>query len=296
VSRVSLIKGNDRGEITGRSLDLIADDIKRGLHNRQVVIKPNFVSTTVELAASHVDQIRGILAFFEEFYQERIIIAEASPGETLEGFRNFGYHDLAKEYNVELRDLNAGPFERACIRDRRGKNVAVRIAQHLLDRNNYLISAAKLKTHDAVVVTLSIKNIVMGSVSRTDKTLVHQGCVQTNLNIARLAEHVWPDLAVIDGLIGMEGNGPTHGNPIIAGVAIASTDSLAADRVACEIMGVEFSKVGYLHHCAQRGMGEADLKEIDISGQALDTCISPFRLHTSVEQQYEWRTDEVRSR
>ena len=294
--RVSLIKGNARGEIIRRSLDLISDDIKRDLNDRQVVIKPNFVSTTVELAASHIDQIRGILDFFREFYKERIFIAEASAHDTTEGFMNFGYFDLPKEYNVDLIDLNAGPFERVGIKDRTGKDVQVRIARLLLDRNNYLISAAKLKTHDTVVVTLSIKNMAMGSVLMPHKVKIHQGMKQTNMNIAKLAGLVWPDLAVIDGLEGMEGNGPSLGDPINVGVAISSTDPMAADRVACEVMGVEFSKVGYLYHCCRMGMGEADLKKIDITGQDLDKCIRPFRLHSNIEEQYEWRKDEVRSR
>ena len=78
----------------------------------------------------------------------------------------------------------------------------------LLDRNNYLISAAKLKTQDTVVVTLSIKNMVMGSIYARDKIMVHQGYKYTNRNLAEMAGLVWPDLAVVDGLTGMEGNGP----------------------------------------------------------------------------------------
>lgn len=289
---VSLVKGAKRRSTVKKSLDLISDDIKRGLKPGKIIIKPNFVSTSVQLAASHADQIRGILDYFTEFYKEKIIIAEAaSPfaGSTREGYEKFGYHQLAEEYNVELLDLNEGPFEKIPVLDKRGKTIHVRVSGLLLDKNNYLISAAKLKTHDTVVVTLSIKNVVMGCINADDKVMMHQGYRYTNLNLAEMAGLVWPDLAVIDGLVGMEGNGPEYGTPIDAGIALSGADALAADRVACEIMGVDFNKVGYLCYCREKGMGEADMAKIDVRGKNLHECIRPFRLHSAVEEQFKWR-------
>jgi uncharacterized protein (DUF362 family) len=287
--RVSLIRGKDRKENIRRSLEMISDDIRERLKSKTVIIKPNFVSTSIHLATSHVDQIRGILDYLKEVYTGRVIIAEAACGDTMEGYKNFNYTSLPKEYNVELVDLNKGQFEEVPILDRQGRTIHVRVSNLLLDKDNYLISAAKLKTHDTVVVTLSIKNIAMGGILAKDKMLVHQGIKYTNLNIAELADHMWPDLAVIDGLTGMEGDGPTLGSPIDVGVAISSIDPLAADRVACEVMGVDFSKVGYLCHCSEKGLGVADMEQIEISGYPLEECIVPFKLHSTVEQQYKWR-------
>jgi uncharacterized protein (DUF362 family) len=289
---VSLVKGEKRRDIVKKSLDIVSQDIKRGLKPGKLIIKPNFVSTSVQLAASHADQIRGVLDYFREFYDEKIIIAEAaSPftGGTREGFEKFGYQQLAEEYNVELVDLNEGPFEKVPILDKRGETIHVKVSGLLLDRNNYIVSAAKLKTHDTVVVTLSIKNLVMGSIYANDKVMMHQGYKYTNLDLANIAGRVWPDLAVIDGLTGMEGNGPERGTPIDVGIAISSSDPLAADRIACEVMGVDFNKVGYLYHCSKKGLGESDLERVDIKGEKLDECIKPFRLHSTVEEQYKWR-------
>lgn len=289
---VSLVKGEKRRDTVKSSLDLISQDIKNGLKPGKLIIKPNFVSTSLQLAASHVDQIRGILDYFREFYEKKIIVAEAAApftGGTGEGYEKFGYHQLAEEYNVELLDLNKGPFQKVPILDKRGKTIHVRVSSLLLDRNNYLVSAAKLKTHDTVIVTLSIKNMLMGSIYGDDKPLVHQGYKYTNLNLAGLAERVWPDLAVIDGLTGMEGNGPEHGTPIDVGVAVSGVDPLAADRVACKVMGEDFNNVGYLYYCAEKGLGEPDPEKIDIRGRGLNECIRPFRLHRTVHEQYKWK-------
>lgn len=286
--RVSIIKGKSRRDNVIRSLELISDEIRGGLKNKQIVIKPNFVSTSIQLAASHVDQIRGILDFFRGFYKGKVIVAEAACGDTQEAFKNFGYYHLLDEYDVELVDLNRGLNKEVPIKDSKGRSLTVRVSSLLLDEKNYLISAAKLKTHDAVVVTLSIKNMAMGSVLLFDKAKVHQRFRQTNLNIAELAQWVWPDLSVIDGLVGMEGDGPIFGDPIHVGITITSADPLAADRVACEIMGIDFLKVGYLYYCAERGLGEADIDKIPVVGISIRECITAFRLHSQVGEQYKW--------
>ncbi|MGQ9570145.1 MAG: DUF362 domain-containing protein [Thermodesulfovibrionales bacterium] len=289
MSTVSIIKGKNRRDNIRRSLECISDDIKRGIRGRQVVIKPNFVSTSIQLASSHVEQMRGILDFFRDFYKGKIIIAEAACGDTHSAFRNFDYYVLPDEYDVELVDLNQGTYKLIQIEDSKGNPFNVRVSTLLLNKDNYLVSAAKLKTHDTVVVTLSIKNMAMGSVLLSDKAKVHQGVKQTNLNIAKLAHYIWPDLSVIDGLMGMEGNGPISGDPIHVGIAIASSDPLAADRVACEIMAIDFLKVGYLYYCTERGLGETDLNKINVIGESIKECITPFRLHSRVKEQYRWR-------
>ncbi len=289
--RVSLIKGDDRRRIARSSLDLIIDDVKRGLAFRQPVIKPNFVSSTIPLASSHVEQIRGILDFLSGMYRDKIIIAEAACYDTQEAYVNFGYMRLLSEYNVELIDLNKGPYETHSIIGRHNRTIAVRLSRLLLDKENYIISAAKLKTHDTVVVTLSIKNMAVGSIVGEDKKSVHQGVKKTNLIIAGLAGRVRTDLAVIDGFEGMEGDGPTSGDPVHLGIGISSIDALAADRVACEIMGVDFHNVGYLHYCAEQGIGEADLNKIEVLGGRLSDCIRPFKLHRSVNEQYAWKSE-----
>lgn len=287
--RVSLIKGNNRREITRRSLELIADDIKRHLAAKQPIIKPNLVSPTIQLASSHVDQIRGILDVLTSMYHGRIIIAEASCHDTWAAYRNFGYLDLLREYPVELVDLNDGPFETIVVSCGKGRTLHLRASALLLHPGNYRISAAKIKTHDTVIVTLSVKNMAMGSIYSDDKKSVHQGIDGTNRYLAGIAEQIWPDLSIIDGFEAMEGDGPTHGELVPLGVAIASSDALAADRVACEVMGVNVHRIGYLRYCSEQGLGESDLQKITILGEKPGECVRPFRLHHSVEAQYAGR-------
>ncbi len=287
MSNVSLVKGDDRKENILKALELIKSDIKIG--DKQVLIKPNFVSTDRQLAATHVDCIRGILDFLKTIYKKKVIIGECSFGNTKEGYKNFGYDDLLDEYDIELVDLNHDEYE--LIEISNGKKV--RVSKTLLDPNTYIISPALLKTHDSVVATLSLKNIVMGSIindeKNKDKWHMHQGVKEINYDIFRLSKKLKPDLAVIDGFQGMEGEGPCHGTAIDVKAAIVSTDFLAADRVGLEVMEINPAKVGYLNYCAEAKMGEFDLKKIKILGNKIEECKKKFKLHSTVEAQYGWK-------
>jgi uncharacterized protein (DUF362 family) len=174
----------------------------------------------------------------------------------------------------------------------------------MLNPDSYIVSVAKLKTHDRAIVTLSLKNIVFGSPikdsgfafganrkegAKSDKSIVHgSGYRGINYNLFAVGSRLHPNLSVIDGFEGMEGNGPNNGTPVDHRVCIVSTDWLAADRVAVELMGVDFTKIGYLNYCAQSGLGEADLSKIQIIGESLSKHIKPYKMHSSYEKQLVW--------
>ena len=74
----------------------------------------------------------------------------------------------------------------------------------------------------------------------------------------------WGHRAIVDGIVGMQGNGPSSGTPVPSRIAIASRDYLAADRVGVEAMGVNPGWPGYLLYCWQAGIGQYDVRQLDI--------------------------------
>jgi uncharacterized protein (DUF362 family) len=86
----------------------------------------------------------------------------------------------------------------------------------------------------------------------------------------------------------MEGNGPRLGTPVDHRVCVASTNWLAADRVAVELMGIDFGKIGYLNYCAQTSLGIADLSKIEIVGESISNHIKHYKLHENIEEQLIW--------
>jgi uncharacterized protein (DUF362 family) len=168
-----------------------------------------------------------------------------------------------------------------------------------------------LKTHNAVVATGSVKNMVLGAPLHSlagesqvfaDKHLYHamppgnekigvndcHHAMVYNMAITALhMKHNW-GVAVIDGFEGMEGDGPVNGTSIPMGVALAGPDYLAVDRVSIETMGIPATAVGYMQYAAQLGLGQFDLSKIDIRGEKPESVKKTFKLHTNVDFQLDW--------
>lgn len=331
-ARVALVKGDDRYGNIAHALDLIADQVDlRG--KERILIKPNFVATDIPLAATHVDAVRAVLDFLRPRTSAVITIGEgAALGDTFEGYRRYGYTDLAKDYNVNLVDLNRGEWVEAPVYDSSFKDMHLRVSKTVVE-SDLRISVGPPKTHDTVIVTLSLKNMVMGSLIRdqrdggesgpviqfvkqmnalvpdqlknstfmatlktsvmrgmmhSDKAAMHMGYQVMNLNLYRLAAHVYPHLAVIDGFVGMEGRGPTRGDPVDLRCAIVSADFLAADTIATALMGYDVDEVGYLHYCKVKGLGIGDPQKITVVGNTVAECRHPFRPPPSIADQRKW--------
>jgi uncharacterized protein (DUF362 family) len=304
---VALTTGDNRADLVFRALQPYSRQIKKAIGNRRVVLKPNNVSINIPLCATHTDTLEGILEFLKSIRKlDNVIIAEsAADGPTLDGFSNYGYTRLADKYPVKFVDLDQEGSEILYVFDEKDfRPHPVRFSRIMLSPDSYLVSVARMKTHDLAVATLSLKNIVFGSPikgggftfgrnrkegSWSDKSIVHGGGTRgINYNLYDLAPRLHPHLAVIDGFEGMEGNGPTRGTPVDHRVCVASTDWLAADRVAVELMGIDFAKVGYLNYCAKTGLGVADLNRIEIVGESISSHIRQYRLHDNIEKQLIW--------
>ncbi len=288
---VSVVKSNGYYEGSRNALKPFEDDIAENIKGKKMVlIKPNFVSTTVQLAATHVDTIKAVLDMLSEFYDGEIIIGEGPSGKSLvEAITNFGYDSLIDEYKIKTVDLNEDEFVELEGVDSFLKPLKFRVSKTLLE-SDYLISVAKPKTHDTVIATLSIKNVVVGSlVSLAEKEKIHQGAKAINENIARLGKHCMPDLALIDGFVGMEGTGPVDGNPVSLGVSSASLHPVSLDSVMAKLMGFDPLDIGYLHHLNDWGVGVADLNKITTVGEPIEKVYRKFKPHPTYRDQLKWR-------
>jgi uncharacterized protein (DUF362 family) len=264
-----------------------------------VLVKPNFVSVSRPVAATHVDAVRAVLDFIRVRYDGPVLVAEgAAVSSTWEGFRNFGYQALIDEYGVTLADLNADDVVPVSVYDRRLSPLTVYLSRTVVEAA-FRVSVGPPKTHDAVVVTLSIKNMVMGALVNppargSSKMAMHQGFPAINLNLALVAPYVWPHLSVIDGWQGMEGRGPSSGDPVDWRVALAGSDPLAVDALTASLMGFDPEQVGYLRYCRTLGLGVGDLAQIDIVGNASPASVRrAFVPHPSHQRQLAWHLDGV---
>ena len=308
-SRVSLVAGEDRANIAFQSLAPFKKEIAAAIGNKRVVLKPNNVMINRALCASDAQNLEGILEFLHSIGKKNIVIAESpANGSALDGFHNYGYDKLAAKYGAKMVNLDNEGYDVLYTIDQKDMQPhATRVASMLMDpANNFVISAAKLKTHDSVGVTLSLKNIVVGApikdsgsgmtrpgsgYGKSDKRLVHGGGPHgINFNLFTMSAKLHPDLAVIDGYEGMQGAGPINGTAVSQNICLASMDWLAADRVGVELMGVDFAKIGYLNYCAKAGdRGQADLSKITVIGEAIKDHVKTYELPPQWQQIVTWQ-------
>ena len=327
MSDVALVKGDERRQNILRALELIEDQISLG---ERIVVKPNMVSITKTLSGTHAEALDAVLEFIRQRTDREIVVAEGSAyADSMKGFEVYGLAEVAKRYGARLVDLNQDQWVEVKVVDRDLQPMTLRFARTVAE-SDCRISLTPMKTHDAVIVTLSLKNLVMGSlisrgianldklshrlshwvrprdalyprgmgwvvkhILRSDKVTMHQTYPTLNYNLFLIARTYPVHLAILDGFTGMEGPGPTQGKPVDLRLAVASTDFVAADSIATRIMGFDPMEVGYLYHAITGGLGQGSLAGIRILGERLEDCIRPFEPPPTYLRQREWKRAEV---
>jgi uncharacterized protein (DUF362 family) len=134
-----------------------------------------------------------------------------------------------------------------------------------------VISAAKLKTHANTRVTLGMKNM-FGLLPDKFKGKYHmKGISKVVVDINTVLR---PALTVIDGFVGMEGNGPIDGTPVQMNLIIAGTDPVATDATAARIMGFNPYEIAHIRKAHEKGLGKS---EAQIIGEKLETVTRQFK-------------------
>jgi uncharacterized protein (DUF362 family) len=302
-SSVSFTTGTERRQMLFEVMKPFQNEIKDGLKKKQLIIKPNMVVTNTPLCATHVDALRALLEFIKPMYNGQIIIAESSSSvNSSDGFKNYGYLDLAKDFNLKFIDINTSSTGTpVCIMDRNLHLDKIQVSDLLTNPDNYVISISRLKTHNTVIMTGAVKNLAMGAPlnpgsvngakSISYKRNMHSGGARfLHYNIFLEAPYILPDFAIIDGLEGMEGNGPISGTPVDHRIAMASFDPVAMDSMAARLMGIPLENVGYLNYCAAAGLGNVDRDKIDIiGGKDPDKSVITYKLAPNINSQLEWK-------
>jgi len=161
-SRVALVRGDNRYDNVAAALQCIASDISLAGVER-LLVKPNLVMTHRPLAVTHVDAVRATLDFVRARYDGPITIAEGPAVQhAAEAFAHYGYESLAATYGARLLDLNDDEPVPVEVRDWHVRPLQLHMARTVIE-SDFRISIGPPKTHDTVIATLSIKNMVMGS-------------------------------------------------------------------------------------------------------------------------------------
>ena len=291
MSIVSVIKGDTRRGNVKKALETLPSESFVGLQEaKTVLIKPNLVHHRNQLASTHVDAVRAVIDFVRSKTSAHITVADASYHGTKAAFRNLGYENLLDEYsNVQLFDLNDDETVPGEFVKRDGSRGEMGLSKQVSEAD-FTIDLAPIKMHTDTGVTMSLKNWSIGiwvAEERFGPTgkfwprwpfLHEEGPWAHNMSIAEILNQIRPNIAVLDGFLGMEGDGPTRGEAIELGIALAGTDPVALDATACRIIDVDPEDIGALVLANQKGYGTIKSQEIELKGITdLASIKKPFK-------------------
>lgn len=216
----------------------------------RIVIKPNLNNDLVALTGNSVD-LRVLMAIVEDLqargYTDLTIADGSNVGVERRGidtFKRLRIDRLAALRGVRVVDLNQDVGEQVVLT----AGARPHVARTVLDCD-FLLSVPKVKTHVEAGLSCAMKNWV-GIARGQDKRHMHFDLCR---NIFAINEVVKPDLVLVDGLIGMEGNGPGDGEPFRLGRLFACEDAFLNDAVMCRIVDLPLDRVPYLGHAQQAG-------------------------------------------
>jgi len=172
-------------------------------------------------------------------------------------------------------DLNAAAVRRVTLRSHYTDLGELWLPAPVLDAD-VVVSMPKMKTHHWAGVTLSLKNLfgtLPGRVYGWPKNILHWAGIEPS--ILDIGGAVRPSYAIIDGIVGMEGNGPISGDPIESGVLVFSNDPVAADSIGASLMGSDPERIPYITE-AGRFLGQADRDRIEQRGEDPEGLIRSF--------------------
>ncbi len=177
-------------------------------------------------------------------------------------------------------DLNLGDVRRVPLRTRASSLRELYLPEAVL-RADFVVSMPKLKTHHWAGVTLSLKNmfgIVPGSCYGWPKNVLHwAGITRALLDINST---VCPDFAIVDGIMGMEGNGPIQGVPKACGVLVLGNDPVAVDATCARIMGLVPEQIEHLVRASYL-LGHLKDDKIRQFGETIASVRTPFEVIAS---------------
>ena len=257
-----------------RGVDLLGgagEFVKRG---ERILLKPNWIMAVPpeRCATTHPTVFRSVCEIFLDAGAE--LCYGDSPGrgttedEALEAAKATGFLEVADSLNIPLADFLHG---REIKTDKR----EFFIANGALDCDG-IISLPKLKTQGFLKLTGAVKN-QMGCIPGRRKGAYHQQ-LQKPADFARmlidLNMFLKPRLYIMDGIMGMEGNGPMNGDPKKMNVLLLSTDPIALDATVCRLVDLKPEYSFTVSLGMQAGHGTYLSSEITLLGDPLDSFIA----------------------
>ena len=245
------------------------------------MIKPNLVEFDPQAVINtHPAVVAAAVESFKILGAREVIVAEG-PGHRRDNeylLAASGLYSVIKDHGIRYVDLNYDDVRPVRLKSSFTSLEQLYLPETLL-KSDLLVSIPKLKTHHWAGVTLSLKNmfgVIPGSIYGWPKNILHwAGIHESILDINSTIST--PQFAIVDGIIGMEGNGPLQGKAINSGVLIFGDDLVAVDATAARLMKIEPRRIKYLEKAGDF-LGNIDYEKIEQIAEKPEALEQDFRV------------------
>jgi len=235
------------------SIDIRSDD--------SVVVKPNicYHRNPHGMIVTDFRLIKVTLEWLKE-HTDRVTVVESDNRTGSADYRveTLGLKGMLRRLDVPFANLSRE-------KDLLMKNVddLVFHVPRLVVEADYVVNLPKLKTCAGMTVTLSLKNS-FGLIADRNKPSMHKSLDKILLEVNRsMRRH----LIVVDGIVGMEGNGPLLGEPVQTEAVVAGTSPVPVDATCSRIMGFDPAQISHIKTCSEGGLGSLEVEKINIVGE-----------------------------
>ena len=285
-STVSIIKcpSYDEEEVLQalrKSIDLIGGIENFVRKGNRVLLKPNLLygKAPERAVTTHPSIIKGMIQKVREAGGIPFIGDSPSIGSSTRAAEKAGIKKVADEMECPLVE-----FGRPIHPPKEGKFFKQLEIDRTVFESDVIINLPKWKTHGMMLLTLGVKNL-FGCVPGPKKALWHLKAGEDRKAFAQmlvdLYQVIQPSLTILDGVLGMDGNGPNSGHPIALGLILASRDPLSLDQIVCDVLGIPRDSLLTNRVAFERGLGNDGIEAL---GERVgDIRIPHFELPTPSE-------------
>jgi uncharacterized protein (DUF362 family) len=248
---------------------------------KSVLLKPNLVEPSREAPQinTHPALIRAVVEVFRGWRARDVFVAEGQ-GHCRDSeyvLEQSGLGPVLDAEKIGFVDLNHDDVFFVPNRLRFTKLARLGLPA-ILRRADLIVSMPKMKTHHWVGVTLAMKNffgVMPGVYYGWPKNVLHHAGISESILDINAA--VRPHLAIVDGIVGMEGDGPIMGTPRRAGVLVMGTNLPAVDATSARLMGINPWRVSYLAAASGR-LGPIAERHVTQRGEPIAPLVQKFQL------------------
>lgn len=265
----------------------LEDVVRRGiqlfglsLQGRRVLLKPNFVEVDPDgVINTHPAVVAAAIEAFRSL--GALVVVGEGAGHRRDNeylLETTGIGDVLRETGVPFVDLNNDAVRKVPLRSHYTQFGELYLPESVVSADLF-VSMPKMKTHHWAGVTLSMKNlfgIVPGSIYGWPKNPLHwAGINESVLDLNAILP--MPRFNIVDGIVGMEGNGPIQGEPVQSGVLVFGTDPVAVDATCARLMSIDPSRVRYLRE-ADAFLGNLAEDRVDQLGETVSRFSKDYRV------------------